>query len=366
MNEITPFEAAALAPRGRTASQATMVEQSRAVAEVQAAVVVAQNRPRVVAEAMREMREVCAIDRLAEKAFFRFSRGDGNVSGESVHLARELARCWGNVVYGLVELSRSESAGQSEMMAFAWDMQTNARAQTSFIVPHIRDTKKGPKPLTDTRDVYENNANMGARRLREMIFAVLPVWYREEAADICRKTLENGGGKPLVQRIADCAQAFATIGVTRAQLEAKQGRKMDDFTAEDVAALGVVFRSIKANETTKDDEFPREMAPELPANADGFEAASAGKAAAAPPVAPPATETKPDPMPKGGNEAQRRQLQKFVDDLAAATTSDAYEAVANHDDFKQAMNWAMEHATNLHAWLTARQSAAFSRCMRPE
>ena len=77
-------------------------------------------------------------------------------------------------------------------------------------------------------------------------------------------------------------------------------------------------------------------------------------------------DTKPDPMPKGGNEAQRRQLQKFVDDLAAATTSDAYEAVANHDDFKQAMNWAMEHATNLHAWLTAKQSAAFSRCMRPE
>ncbi len=51
-------------------SQATMVEQSRAVAEVQAAVVVAQQIPRVVALSVAEMEESCKQPELAEKAFF--------------------------------------------------------------------------------------------------------------------------------------------------------------------------------------------------------------------------------------------------------------------------------------------------------
>lgn len=282
MKQIAPFDSASKAPQ-RGAGQATLVEQSRAVAEVQAAVVVAHNNPRSPSAAMREMREVCAIYELAERAFFRFSRGE-TVTGETVHLARELARIWGNVTYGLAELSRDDVKSQSEMLAFAWDLQTNARSQTTFIVPHVRDTKKGAKPLTETRDIYENNANMGARRLREMIFAVLPVWFREEAAALCRKTLEDGGGKPLVQRIADCVAAFEGIGITPAQIARKIGRPVDALTAEDVASLGVVFKSIKRGEVSKGEEFPSDEAPAAPAGSrlDAMEAALSPPAAAEP------------------------------------------------------------------------------------
>jgi hypothetical protein len=248
-------DAANRAPQ-RGAGQATLVEQSRAVAEVQAAVLVAQNRPRGVSDAMKEMREVCRIPALADRAFFKFSRGGSSVTGESVHLARELARIWGNIAFGIAEMARDDMRGQSEMLAFAWDMQTNARSQTTFIVPHVRDTKGGNKPLTDMRDIYENNANMGARRLREMVFAVLPVWFREEAADICRDTLQNGGGKPLVQRIADAVAALEGIGIDRPKIERKIGKPVDTMLAEDVAMLGISFKSIKRGEITKDEEFP--------------------------------------------------------------------------------------------------------------
>lgn len=286
MNTLATLDSAGKAPQ-RGASQATRVEQSRAVAEVQAAVVVARNAPRSAERALAEMREVCAIPQLAERAFFRFNRGEA-VTGETVHLARELARVWGNITYGLVELARDDDRAQSEMMAFAWDLETNARSQTTFIVPHSRDTRSGPKALKDARDVYENNANMGARRLREMIFAVLPVWFREEAAERCRATLENGGGKPLVQRIADCVAAFAEIGVSREQLARKMARaSADALTAQDVATLGVVFKSIRRGEVSRDEEFPRDQVA-APPNADGFEAASAGTQTAA---APPPTAT---------------------------------------------------------------------------
>ncbi|WP_342801000.1 hypothetical protein [Nocardia sp. No.11] len=236
-------------------SQATVVEQSRAVAEVQAAVTVAQQRPRNRAAAVQEMRDATAQMSVASRAYFRFRRGGENVTGPSIHLARELARSWGNIDYGIKELRRDDAKGESEMLAHAWDMQTNARASTTFIVPHIRDTRDGAKKLTETRDIYENNANAGARRLREMILAVLPSWYVEEAKSNCDATLEGGGGKPIAQRVADAIRVFEEIGVSVSQLEAKLGSSSNAWTGHDVGQLGVIYSSIKRGETTIGDEF---------------------------------------------------------------------------------------------------------------
>lgn len=234
--------------------QGTAVEQSRAVAQVQAAVISAQQNPRDVPSAMAEMRESCQMRRLAEKAFYRFPRGGQQVSGESVHLARELARCWRNIDYGLVELRRDDAYGQSEMMAFAWDLQHNTRNSSSFIVPHTRGKKD--QPLLEARDIYENNANNGARRVREAIFAVLPRWFVDEAVEICTKTLEGGGGIPLATRIANAVEKFADMKISVDQLEAKVGLPTGKWTAVDLAQLTVVFGSLQRGEVQADDEFP--------------------------------------------------------------------------------------------------------------
>ena len=37
-------------------------------------------------------------------------------------LAEEAARCWGNVDFGIKELSQKD--GESEMLAYCWDMET--------------------------------------------------------------------------------------------------------------------------------------------------------------------------------------------------------------------------------------------------
>ncbi|WP_280317251.1 hypothetical protein [Nocardia wallacei] len=254
MNAPARYQPISPAPR-TDLSQATAIEQSRAVAEVQAAVFVAQQRPRNKAAAVEEMRDATAQMAVAEKAYFRYRRGTENVTGVSVHLARELARCWGNIDYGLKELRRDDTKGESEMLAHAWDMQTNARASTTFIVPHVRDTRQGSKRLTETRDIYENNANAGARRLREQILAVLPNWFVEEAKSNCDATLDSGGGRPLVQRIADAIRLFDELGVNTTRLEAKLGRSSNDWTGRDVGQLGTIYNSIKRGETTIDNEF---------------------------------------------------------------------------------------------------------------
>jgi hypothetical protein len=246
------------APAPSRLGQGTAVEQSRAAAEVQAAVVVAQQCPRQITIAIAEMRQSCQQTGLAERAFYRYPKGGQTVTGASVHLARELARCWGNIQYGLIELRRDDEYGQSEMQAFAWDVQTNSRNSSTFIVQHRRDTKQGPKPVTDMREIYELNTNNGARRVREAIFAILPPWFVEEAKDLCNKTLKDGGGKPLNIRVADAVKAFAGIGVTAEQIEMKLGRPSDKWTEHDVAQLSVTFKSIQRGEVTTEDEFPQE------------------------------------------------------------------------------------------------------------
>lgn len=241
-------------------SQATAVEQSRAVAEVAAAVQVAQQCRRSLGTARAEMIESCAQLGLADKAFYKFPRGSEIVQGASIYLARELARCWGNVDYGIKELRRDDEAGESEMLAFAWDLQTNTRSSNVFIVPHKRDKKGGAVPLVELRDVYENNANQGARRVREAIFAVLPPWFTEEAEDECRKTLERGNGKPLAERIDSAVSIFGGLGVDLARLEQKLGRRRDKWTGGDVAQLRITLKSINRGEITIEDEFPQPRA----------------------------------------------------------------------------------------------------------
>lgn len=238
--------------------QATAVEQARAVAEVQAAIVVAQQCPRDLVTARDQMLESCSQPALAERAFFRFSRGGSQISGASVQLAREIARCFGNIQYGIAELRRDDGHGQSEMQAFAWDVQNNTRASTTFIVEHVRDTRQGRSKLTDQRDIYENNANNGARRLREQIFAVIPAWFVEEAKARCQQTLEDGGGKPLAQRVSDIIDAFASLKVTEKQLESRLGKSRGAWDARDVAQLIVIGQSLRNGEVTKEDEFPTE------------------------------------------------------------------------------------------------------------
>lgn len=240
------------------ASQGTMIEQARAIAEVRAAVMIAMDRPRDRAAAISEMREVCKIPALAERAFFRVPRGGTTATGETIHLARELARCWGNVDYGVKELVRNDSKGESELLAFAWDLQTNTRSEIVFVVPHVKGREN--RRLTGTQEIYENNASFAGRRLREAIFSILPVWFKDEAAELCHRTLESGGEIPLVRRLADLRSAFESMGVTVAMLERKRARKIDEFTAEDVASLGIVYKSLRREEVTIADEFPADAA----------------------------------------------------------------------------------------------------------
>lgn len=247
----------------KPASQGTVIEQSRAVAEVAAAVRVAQDNPRDTSRAVEQMREVCGRLAVAERAFYSVpNRG----SGLSVHIARELARIWGNADYGVRELARDDETGESEMQAWAWDVETNTRSTRSFIVPHAKSTKQGRKALVDLNDIYLNNQNVGARAVRECIFSILPGWLTSEAEQILKATLQKGDGASVEQRRDAAVEKFRDLNVTEQQLVDYIGKDKGHWSASDLANLTRAYMSITQDGIPAQDFFP-EKPVELPVGA---------------------------------------------------------------------------------------------------
>ena len=237
----------------------TEIASSRQAQEVQAAIIVAQRFPRDTTRALSRIIEDCKRKSLAEKAVYTYPRGNQTVSGPSIRLAETMARAWGNMDFGVIELEQkpargSTVPGESIMMAYAWDLETNTRVTKIFTVKHKRDTKNGSKNLSDERDIYEIAANNGARRLRACILSVIPADIVDSAVEQCEKTMEGGQG-PLIDRVRNMTLYFKEIGVTQEMLEKRLGHKIDVTTEAELVSLKKIATSLKDNFADRADFF---------------------------------------------------------------------------------------------------------------
>lgn len=229
------------------------IEASRAIAEAQGKLVIAKRFPRDEISSYAKMMEACQRPTMASKAFYSFPRAGGKVEGPTIRFAEELARCWGNIDYGIKELSQDD--GKSEMQAYAWDLETNAQSIQNFTNPHLREVNGKMKTLTSQRDIYENNANMATRRLRSRILAILPAWFVEDAIAECKKTLAGRNDEPLIDRVKKMVVQFSKLGVTQEQIEQRLKRKIDTMTADDLVDYIGIYNAIKQGESKASEWF---------------------------------------------------------------------------------------------------------------
>lgn len=223
------------------------VEKTRALQEVQAAIFMARQFPRDEFRAQKRIMDAAKRLSMAEKAIYCYPRGGQQIKGASIRTAETIAKYWGNLSYGIKELSQNSAEHTSEMMAYCWDLESNVRVERIFKVRHIRDTKQGGKLLTDQRDIYEKTANDGARRLRAAILEVLPADVVEDFLQACEKTIEGSSDKPLKERISAMLKAFEEFGVTQDMIEERIGTKAENFIPKNIVDLGSIYNSIKNN-----------------------------------------------------------------------------------------------------------------------
>lgn len=227
---------------------------SRQAQEVQAAMVIAKRFPRDEVESYNRIIQSCKRKSLAESAMYEYPRGSTKVTGPSIRLAEAIAQNWGNIDFGITELEQKN--GESQVMAYAWDLETNSRQVKIFSVPHVRSTKKGNVPLTDPRDIYEMVANQGARRLRSCILGIIPGDVVEAAVKECQKTLVSGNEKPLIDRVRDGIRLFEEkFSVTQEMIEKYIGCKCEAFSENDMIRLNNVYRSLRDGMASREQYF---------------------------------------------------------------------------------------------------------------
>ena len=241
---------------GGMVSRNTQTEMmiSRQAQEVQAAMVIAKRFPRDEVDSYNQIMQSCKRRSLAESAMYEYPRGGTKVTGPSIRLAESMAQNWGNLDFGITELEQKN--GESQVMAYAWDLETNTRQVKIFSVPHIRSTKKGNVPLTDPRDIYEMVANQGARRLRSCILGIIPGDVVEAAVKECQKTLASGNEKSLIDRVRDGIRLFEEkFSVTQEMIEKYIGCKCEAFSENDMIRLNNVYRSLRDGMASREQYF---------------------------------------------------------------------------------------------------------------
>lgn len=236
----------------RTSQTEMMV--SRQAQEVQVAMLAAKRFPRDQVGAFNNIIRACQRMKLAESSMYEYPRGGEKITGPSIRLAEAIAQNWGNIDFGFMELE--QKGGTSQVMAYAWDLETNARQTKLFSVPHIRHTRKGDYPLTDPRDIYELVANQAARRVRACILGIVPGDVVEAAVERCAKTLREGYEEPLVDRVRTMAMVFEKeFSVTLTMLEKYLGCKSEAFSENDFVRLKKVYVALRDGMSKREDYF---------------------------------------------------------------------------------------------------------------
>lgn len=233
------------------------VQAAREIAEVQGMVVMAKKFPRDKIKATERILNDCTRPKLADNALYTYSRGGNEISGPSIRLAESIAQNWGNIDFGIKELEQSQ--GHSKVMAFAWDLETNARQTKIFDVPHVRKTKKGTFTLEDPRDIYELVANNGARRLRACILGIIPGDVIDAAVEQCERTL-NTTADISPENIANMLKLFEKVGVSKVQIEKRIQRRIDTIQPAQMVSLRKIYKSLSDGMASVGDFFEVETA----------------------------------------------------------------------------------------------------------
>lgn len=242
-------------------NQVSAVTQvSKAVEEVRVGILTAKQFPRYIDDVFNSIEQNTSRVKFAEKALYSYPRGGKQVKGPSIRMAEMLANSYGNITYGLGEIERGD--GYSVVQAYCHDLETNVKKIMQFEVPHFRDGKNGTKTeLKSDRDIYEMVANQGARRVRNVILAVIPADIVDTAVEYVNKTLETKFDNNIYKNSAlillqdyfkgnkeECADA----------VKKKFRKNPDSLTINEKIELISIVNSLENGMSSLDDWFKKE------------------------------------------------------------------------------------------------------------
>src|SRR6185503_13878085 len=231
---------------GELAPTATMAEKQF---EVQSAIAIAKRFPRNEDTAFAKLMRSCQRTGFAAEGRYRFPRGKvkdeatgrwvpNYVEGPSVNTARESARVWENIRYGIEVIRDDEDTRQ--IRGWAWDVETNVKvtAEDEFKKLIQRKVDQGGQWVTawvkpDERDLRELTNRRGAILERNCILKLMPRDLIEDAMAQIRETLSKDATADPESARKKLILGFAKLNVTPEMLEEYLGHKLAECSPQE-------------------------------------------------------------------------------------------------------------------------------------
>jgi type I site-specific restriction-modification system R (restriction) subunit len=225
----------------------------REMTEIQSQIAIAKSFPRDMNQVYTKLMNACSRKVLAEQAVYAYPRGKQTVSGPSIRLAEVAVQCFGNIDAGVRELEQKQ--GESTWEAYCYDLENNVKIKKTFAVKHERKARGRVEKLTDPRDIYEHGSNLGARRMRACILAVIPSDLIEQALKKCKQTSLGASDEPMTDRIRKMVEAFDKLQVTQDMIEKRLNHSVSEMDMDELFEYRTIYESLKNKMAKRADFF---------------------------------------------------------------------------------------------------------------
>jgi len=234
-----------------------LLDEGKALQRVQTSytTAIAVQKPRSIAKVAHNVLEEA---KLAGASFYygwtvKTKSGSQKIEGPSIDLAMCLARNYGNCA---VDVEGTETPTHFMLKGIFIDLESG------FTCPRLFRQRKsqslGGKMQKDIDRQEDIVFQIGqSKAIRNAVIRAMPAWLVDRAIEEA-KAAELRGIKPENIALArvKVIEFFAPYGITAERIEVKLGRKVDEWTPQDIVDLRGMATALKEGRVSADELFP--------------------------------------------------------------------------------------------------------------
>lgn len=235
-----------------------------AKARIQAAYIMAFQKPRNPDEARDVILHSCRRPAFADRVEYKKPVGNKQIKGPSIRFAEEALRSWGNIMTESQVIYDDDQVRRIKV--FCTDLETNATFSKELQISKTVERRNPPKD----RDILRERTNSSGDRVfivsatedelmtkeaaliskavRNEGLRFIPADIIDEALDVARKTLLDRDSKDPDAAKKAVLDNFSSIGVKPRDIEKYLGHKTDGLTPAEMADLRAIYRAIRDGE----------------------------------------------------------------------------------------------------------------------
>ncbi|WP_419663194.1 hypothetical protein [Desulfosarcina variabilis] len=249
---------------------AAVAAAEAAKAQIQAAYIVAMQKPRNQMQARSNILMACKRTEFAEKAEYSKPVGKHKITGPSVRFAELAIREWENVRVETVVLYEDDDVKRLRVSAI--DLETNAQFSRDIQIKKTieRRSKKGREEdvISERKNTYGDvvyilratddemltkESAWVSKIIRNEGLRLIPTDIIEEGLKQARETLRSKAAMDPDGEKKKIVDAFAGIGIKPTQIEKYLGHDIGTIVPAEIAELRSMYRTIRDGEASWND-----------------------------------------------------------------------------------------------------------------